>query len=70
MWIDYWYDALKTKASLNNYILSDEQVEVWVNILVAFDFFWYPEVFSKDSTMYTKDIAFYGGCSSDKTLRL
>jgi hypothetical protein len=67
-WTDFWHDALKTKASLSDHVLSDEQVEVWANTSEAFDFFEYPDVFSKDASMYTNNIALYGGCVSNKTL--
>jgi hypothetical protein len=69
-WIDFWHDALKTKAGLSDNLLSDEQVEVWANSSDTFGFFWDPQVFTKDPTWYANDIALFGGCVSNKTLRL
>lgn len=69
-WIDFWHDALKTKAGISDDLLSDEHVEVWANSTDAFNFFWTPTVYTNDTTWYTNDIALYGGCVSNKTLSL
>jgi hypothetical protein len=69
-WIDFWHDALKTKAGLSENLLSDEHVEVWANSSDAFNFFWTPTVYTSNTTWYTNDISLYGGCVSNKTLSL
>jgi hypothetical protein len=69
-WIKFWRDALKTVPGLRHDHLSDEQIEVWANTTEAFNFFWYPDVHSKNSSWYTSDIALYGGCVGNRTLHL
>ena len=67
-WIEFWRDALKTVPSLRNHHLPDEQIEVWANRTEVFAFFWNPNVYSKNTSWYTNDIALYGGCVSNRTL--
>jgi hypothetical protein len=69
-WIEFWRDALKTIPGLRHDRLPDEQIGVWANTTEAFNFFWNPNVYSKNTSWYTSDIALYGGCVSNRTLHL